>query len=305
MLDAAFDSGVTHFDVAPMYGMGRAESELAPLLARRRDEVTVTTKFGICPTSFGRMAGATQRPIRSVLARRPRTEAGLKSVGSGPRSGRMGRLLYLSEGYSVESARTSLARSLRSLGTDYIDVFALHDPVGALLEGDGLAEFLESECRRGTIRTWGLAGELVDTGGTMADLIRRAPVLQFHDDIFCEPQRFADFHSGKMTFGALGRVLPILTRYMSRHPEERYVWSDHLGFDVVMPGVLPMLLLRESLRRNSAGPVIFSTSQPARAYAIAEAMTTIDEMTNPGESIALRRLAARIAETDLLEVGGA
>ena len=47
MLEAAFEAGVRHFDVAPMYGFGQAESCVGEFLSGHKAEVTVTTKYGI------------------------------------------------------------------------------------------------------------------------------------------------------------------------------------------------------------------------------------------------------------------
>lgn len=52
ILEAAYELGIRHFDVAPMYGLGRAEAELAPVLKHRRGDMTITTKFGIDPTAM-------------------------------------------------------------------------------------------------------------------------------------------------------------------------------------------------------------------------------------------------------------
>ena len=49
LLEAAFDAGVRHFDVAPLYGFGQAESCVGEFLSRHKAEVTVTTKYGIPP----------------------------------------------------------------------------------------------------------------------------------------------------------------------------------------------------------------------------------------------------------------
>ena len=49
LLEAAFDAGIRHFDVAPMYGYGEAEGCLGEFLQRHRADVTVTTKYGIPP----------------------------------------------------------------------------------------------------------------------------------------------------------------------------------------------------------------------------------------------------------------
>ena len=46
ILDSAYDAGIRHFDVAPMYGLGSAEAELASFLKSRRDNVTITTNSG-------------------------------------------------------------------------------------------------------------------------------------------------------------------------------------------------------------------------------------------------------------------
>src|SRR3954453_20950898 len=47
LLEAAFEQGITHFDTAPMYGLGLAEPIVGRFLRGRRDAVTVTTKVGL------------------------------------------------------------------------------------------------------------------------------------------------------------------------------------------------------------------------------------------------------------------
>ena len=42
-------AGVRHFDVAPMYGYGEAESCLGDFLQKHRGQITITTKYGIAP----------------------------------------------------------------------------------------------------------------------------------------------------------------------------------------------------------------------------------------------------------------
>ena len=87
VLDAAFDAGVKHFDVAPMYGLGRAEFELGRFARRRRSDVVIATKFGIDPTVLGQVAGRVQGPVRAVLRRVPQMQAGLQESGRGPTRG--------------------------------------------------------------------------------------------------------------------------------------------------------------------------------------------------------------------------
>ena len=57
-LHRSIDVGVTFIDTANIYGGGANERLIAGLLADRRDEVTLATKFGIVGNPAGRVAGA-------------------------------------------------------------------------------------------------------------------------------------------------------------------------------------------------------------------------------------------------------
>lgn len=76
VLSAALDSGITHFDTARMYGLGRAEAELGTFLRTvDRDSVTIATKFGIDVGGAARRLGRFQAPARALLKRHPRCAA--------------------------------------------------------------------------------------------------------------------------------------------------------------------------------------------------------------------------------------
>jgi len=303
-LDAAFDAGIRHFDVAPMYGLGVAEAELAPFLRHRRADVTVTTKFGIEPTIISKGIAQVQRPMRAYLAKRPSVSEDLKVVGQGPRSGVVGRLLYGSPGYHRQSARLGLERSLRALGTDYIDVFLLHDPIEDLIaEAPSLVDYLNEQCRAGRIRCWGVAGESSELPGIMRAL-GHTPVTQFRDDIFDRPPT-DEYASGAawITYGALARTLPLLRRFLAQSPDASRTWSERLGMDLAEESTLPKMLLSAALHRNPAGPVLFSTTRPERARVAADAATrsaglSETELTTFSEFAA----AARRASTEMIEI---
>src|SRR5882757_3516351 len=57
-LHRSIDLGVTFIDTANVYGGGANERLIARLLADRRDEVTLATKFGIVGNPADRAAGA-------------------------------------------------------------------------------------------------------------------------------------------------------------------------------------------------------------------------------------------------------
>jgi aryl-alcohol dehydrogenase-like predicted oxidoreductase len=65
-LNRCLDLGVTFIDTADVYGGGSNERLIARLLAGRRDEVTLATKFGIAGNPADRAAG--QRAIRGDSA---------------------------------------------------------------------------------------------------------------------------------------------------------------------------------------------------------------------------------------------
>jgi len=92
VVDAAIDCGITLFDTADVYGdpPGASEEYLGAALQGRRDDVIVATKFG------SPMAGSNGSDWDARGSRRYVTKA-------------------------VES-------SLRRLGTDYIDLYQLHQP---------------------------------------------------------------------------------------------------------------------------------------------------------------------------------
>lgn len=90
IVDAAFDAGVTFFDTADTYGLGASEELLGEALRGRRDEVVLATKFGMD------MEGR-----------------------NGPDQGARASRRYV---------RRAVEASLRRLGTDYLDLYQLHQP---------------------------------------------------------------------------------------------------------------------------------------------------------------------------------
>ena len=92
IVDAAFDVGITFFDTADIYGStpGASEELLGQALAGRRDAVVLATKFG--------------KPMGGTVL--PEHEA-------------RGSRRYV---------RAAVEASLRRLGTDYIDLYQMHEP---------------------------------------------------------------------------------------------------------------------------------------------------------------------------------
>jgi aryl-alcohol dehydrogenase-like predicted oxidoreductase len=100
VVDAAIEAGITLFDTADMYGgNGRSEELLGEVLAGRRDQVVLATKFGHQQVDMGYGAAAGAKGGRAYI-------------------------------------RRAVTESLRRLRTDHIDLYQLHtpDPVTPIAE---------------------------------------------------------------------------------------------------------------------------------------------------------------------------
>jgi aryl-alcohol dehydrogenase-like predicted oxidoreductase len=92
VVDAAIEAGVTLLDTADSYGPGgRSEEILGEVLAGRRDQVVLATKFGHRNADMGYGAAAGAKGGRSYIMR-------------------------------------AVEQSLRRLRTDYIDLYQIHTP---------------------------------------------------------------------------------------------------------------------------------------------------------------------------------
>ena len=71
LLDASWDAGIRHFDVAPMYGYGAAEGCVGEFLAKHAGESTVTTKYGIPAAKNPGLLRAARKMLRPLVERVP------------------------------------------------------------------------------------------------------------------------------------------------------------------------------------------------------------------------------------------
>jgi D-threo-aldose 1-dehydrogenase len=255
VLGTAFDHGVCHFDTARMYGLGRVEAILGKFIHSRRDQVTVTTKFGIQLNAQASLLSYVQSGIRRAMALSPRL---LQLVR------RRAARAYRAEAFGVEDARKSLEQSLRELKTDYVDLFLLHECSASSVQGEDLLGFLENLVRAGTIRGFGIATTFANTLAICDEAPAFARVVQFENDILRD-------HVGKLpdagtraviTHGGLSGALEAVHRVVSADPLVRVEWSESLGVDCSDRRMLAALLLRYCLEANPEGIVLFHSNSP-------------------------------------------
>ena len=267
LLEAVYDTGVRHFDVAPMYGLGLAEGEVGRFARKRRDSITIATKFGIRATALARGLAHGQGPVRRAFEASPALRQRARSSAPGPGGGRLGlgALLYAAEGYNAGAAKKSLERSLRALDTDYVDLLLIHDPVPGTVRSEELYSYLDEARRAGKIRSWGIAGEVEPAIEVARSFGHAVPVLQVRDDIFLRSlQSTGPVASAFITFGLLGDALPRLLEYVSADEARHKRWNALIGADCSQPEVAATMLLHAAFRENRSGVVLFSTIHPNR-----------------------------------------
>ncbi len=263
VLESAYDLGIRHFDVAPIYGLGIAEAELADF-ARTHTDIRIATKFGIRPSPIGRLAGFVQPPIRRLLQTSSTMKSTVKQSGAAPDAGVVGRVLYSRRLYSVASARRALVSSLRALRTERIDYFLLHEPAGVLADDYGdLVDYLETERSRDVIGSWGPAGDLSRLDDpVVAAMSARASALQFPYDLVAGYRGPRPEHDQfTITFGFLAGTLARVTGLLSREPEFRQQCSELLDADLGDARTVLTLLVRDAVTHNQGGIVLLSSTK--------------------------------------------
>jgi D-threo-aldose 1-dehydrogenase len=272
LLCAAYEAGIRHFDVAPMYGLGRAEAELGSFARTRRSELTITTKFGIDPTLLAYSVGWYQGPLRRILTVKPKIPDRATAHLVGPLDSRVARLLYARREYNVPNARKSLERSLRLFGSDYIDLLLLHDPSPGSVRSDEVFSYLETARASGLIRSWGITGDLPRVSTVAESFHTHIPVWQVRHNIFLRALPSTPGDTAFITFGVLDYALPRLVHYVRGNHSIRVRWNEAIGADCGRPEVAASFLLSAALRANGSGVVLCSTVQPARIRAAVTAV---------------------------------
>jgi aryl-alcohol dehydrogenase-like predicted oxidoreductase len=251
ILDTAFDSGIRHFDTAPLYGFGEAESVLGDLLKRYRDRVTVATKFGIMPPKSSAALKVAKSIARGVVAVFPQLR----------RQIRRGADRMIEKGsFTINECRQSLQNSLRELRVDYVDVLLMHE-VSADQITPGLVDFLEDARLRGLIRSFGTATTAQNTLLIRSRDLAVGEIAQFPNSIFENvldefPRRNT---ASIITHSSLGVRFRALADRLQSDRGLRQTWSRDLGFDCVDLSKIGALIIFAAMRDNSNGTVLFSS----------------------------------------------
>ena len=257
LLACAFEAGIRHFDTAPYYGYGEAERVMGEFLTGRRDQVTITTKYGIQAPAVLKARWV------NLLARRI-----LRLVPSMRKAlSRQAQSLSKKCVFNPAEARRSLDQSLAALKTDHMDLFLLHEPTFADAASDEIHGFLADELRRGRIKAFGCGGNYRVIQDIATAELATAEWLQFEDNVLSRRiEGMRPDGSRCITFGSF-KALSALTHWLESVPGRYAQWERELGCNCRSQDTLAGLLQAGSHARNPDGIVLFSTKQADRIAA--------------------------------------
>jgi D-threo-aldose 1-dehydrogenase len=253
VLETAFEAGVRHYDVAPMYGYGEAEGCLGEFLRGHAGQCTVTTKYGIPPAGNQSLMGLARGLARPVLKLLPGLKQRMASVA--------GKVTRTEEraSFTAAQAKESLERSLNALRLERIDVWLLHEVTAEDLRDDSLLQLLEHQVANGTIGTFGIGSE----GAKVGELLRLKPeycrTLQYEWSVLdtkVEPNAAFRIHHRALT-----QNFRMLHSALLGQPEICRRWSECVGLDLSEAETLAKLMLKASLVMNPQSIVLFSSKR--------------------------------------------
>lgn len=120
-LEGAWGLGYRYFDVAPLYGLGSAETLLGQFSRRvPSDEIIIATKVGLSVSSAANFFGRSRAQVlvRSALTRYPQLRPLARAVASGTAK---------SPQLDEHVIRRSLAQSLEALQRESVDILLTHE----------------------------------------------------------------------------------------------------------------------------------------------------------------------------------
>ncbi len=227
LLSAAYESGIRHFDTAPLYSWGAAEDVLGAFVAGKSD-LTIVTKAGIAPPT----------KAARLIAKAPGVPAARPTYGQfGPRQ-----------------VSRSLEASLKRLRVDQVGALLLHEAAPADVTDALIAEISQLK-ESGKAATLGLATSASHT----ADILRRFPDTFDTVQIPIDGLTKLGPHSERtILHSVLGARLRNAASNVAADPR----LAGELG---VAPGdtaALAEKLLSAALAESGNGIVLFSSTRP-------------------------------------------
>ena len=256
LLDVAFDNGILHYDVARMYGLGFAESQLKPFIKRKNYKPTIASKFGTGFLNKSNSFSSKQTIFRKIFKKIPKIKTAAKKIYS-----------YLPKKrkiFDVKTCSLSLEISLYELGVDSIELFFLHEPMYGDLIDENLYQTLNKFVKEGKINNFGFSGfekdyHILKTSNKK--LFENA--IQMESNLFNNPfLKSNEIPKNTLTsnFGIIRNSYNYINNSFNIIPQLRNHWSEKLNLDLSISSNLISVILGSFMKSNPLNLVIFSTT---------------------------------------------
>ena len=289
LLENAYDAGIRHFDVAPMYGYGGAESCLGEFLQHHQGQVTVTTKYGMLPARKSSILSLGRRIAGPIVKKLPRIKKHLAQAAN------VATRNNAHPAFTAVEAKESLNRSLAALRTDHIDLWLLHEATAADLQDDSLLHLLETEVKQGTIGAFGIGSSADKIPNLLAERPAYCRTLQYEwsilDELIPESEPFRIHH--RTLTNNFRAIHSALIKNKSLYQR----WCAATNTDLTLPEALATLMLKAAFVMNPANIILFSSKNPQHIQA------NVQTAADPALQGPARRLYQLIqAERDQLQI---
>jgi aryl-alcohol dehydrogenase-like predicted oxidoreductase len=164
-LETAFDAGVTHFDCAKLYGFGQAEMILGRFAKNKRHSISITSKSGLYARKLPLFTLPIVNKIRKIVSH------GREAIVTKESSPKYGV-------FDKDKLKSDIESSLKSIGTDYIDFFMLHEASVSSANRTDLIEVLQNAQSAGKIRHFGVATHYLNLKNDIYSLNQCYDVIQ-------------------------------------------------------------------------------------------------------------------------------
>lgn len=251
LLSAAYDAGIRHFDVAPIYGLGTAEDVLGQFLRGHRNAVTVTTKVGLARPERQHLLAVSRRFLRPMLSSMPAFKQRVATAAY--RKTRK-------TAFGVAEMRASLQESLRRLGVEQIDVLLLHEFSVDDMTDEAL-NFLEDAKREGHVGCYGIGSQWQKAAAVAQRWPQAAAVIQTDWCLLDDPLKSPP-GSFVITHGALRRRNEVL-KWLAENDRRDKLARVYGGGLESVDGLNDMLLA-SAMANNQNGIILVASTKPDR-----------------------------------------
>jgi D-threo-aldose 1-dehydrogenase len=272
LLESAYEAGIRHFDVAPMYGYGEAETCLGDFLGHHRGQITITTKYGILPQNKSAIIKLGRSLTGPILKQLPNLKRSLTQAANAAIRSQERPI------FTATQAKASLDRSLAALRTGHVDRWLLHEATARDLQDDSLLELLEAEVKKGTIGAFGIGSSAEKIPALLAERPAYCRTLQYEWSIL--NSRIPDSRIPaaatqsnepfRIHHGALTKNFRAVHTALVKNKSLCQSWSASTNTDLTHPEALARLMLKASLVMNPASIILFSSKNPTHIQANVE-----------------------------------